>query len=191
MSTRATAVSETTGTAATVSARINAWEPLYLEVLQFLNDEAALLDDERLDDWFKVLADDLVYKMPVRVTRRRGAGSGFFYETGHFDDDYETIRFRIRKYMTIQSSWSTDPPSRTRRFVTNVRVHRTDEPDEFAVTSSVLLTRTRWDEPKVDVVSFQREDVLRRLEATDWRVANRLILIDQSTLSTSNLAIFL
>src|SRR3546814_17490129 len=37
-----------------------------------------------------------------------------------------------------KSAWAEDPPSRTRRLVTNVFVEETDKPAEFVVTSYLL-----------------------------------------------------
>ncbi|MDQ1695779.1 MAG: hypothetical protein QOJ03_1132, partial [Frankiaceae bacterium] len=51
--------------------RVHVGDPLHFEIVEFLEDEAALLDHARLLDWLAVLAPDLVYRMPVRVTRMR------------------------------------------------------------------------------------------------------------------------
>jgi hypothetical protein len=62
------------------TARVDAWDTPYLEVVQFLSDEAALLDADRLEDWLALLAEDISYLMPVRVTRLRNQGTGFSAE---------------------------------------------------------------------------------------------------------------
>ncbi|MGH7857450.1 MAG: hypothetical protein ACREQY_08975, partial [Candidatus Binatia bacterium] len=51
--------------------RIRAGDSVYFEIVEFLEDEAMLLDDFELLAWVDLLADDLVYRVPVRVTRLR------------------------------------------------------------------------------------------------------------------------
>jgi 3-phenylpropionate/cinnamic acid dioxygenase small subunit len=91
---------------------------------------------------------------------------------------------------TTASPWAENPVSRTRRFITNVRVHRTDKDDEFAVTSSILLVRSRYDEDKLGLLSAERNDVIRRTD-DGFRLVSRDILADQATLGLANLAVFL
>ncbi len=50
--------------------------------------------------------------------------------------------------------------------------------------------RSRWDRGAPDLVSAERHDVIRRSDA-GLRLARRDRYVDQSTLGTSNLAIFL
>jgi 3-phenylpropionate/cinnamic acid dioxygenase small subunit len=77
-----------------------------------------------------------------------------------------------------------------RRIVGNVLVHETANPDEYAATSSLIVTRSRMDGTVPDVISAQRRDIVRR--APDgWRLAQRQILLDHTILGTSNLAVFL
>jgi len=172
------------------SARVPSGDPLYNEIVDFLYDEAALLNENRLTEWVELLADDLRYRMPIRETLSRRDGPGFDPRAGHFDDDLPSIRLRVRRLLETKSAFAEDPPSRSRRFVTNVVVRRTNPADEYAVTSDLLLTRSRWDATTYDLVSASREDVLRRTDGA-WKLARRTILVDQATLGTPNLAIFL
>jgi 3-phenylpropionate/cinnamic acid dioxygenase small subunit len=170
--------------------RIRAREALYMDILDFLYDEAACLDDERLEEWLTLLASDISYFMPVRATRMRKDGAGFSSEYGHFDESYASLRFRVAKLAT-PSSWGEDPPSRVRRLVTNVRVHSTDRDDEFHVMSGLLLARNRGTATKTDLITAERRDILRRSDETNFKIAARRILVDQSIIATGNLAIFL
>jgi 3-phenylpropionate/cinnamic acid dioxygenase small subunit len=169
--------------------KVRAREPEYLDVLEFLNDEAAALDDDRLEDWLGMLAEDMRYFAPVRVTKRRGEGSGVSESMGHFDDTLAMLALRVHRVRTSKSAWAEDPPARTRRFVTNVRVFRTANEHEFRVTSNLLLAHSRFDVADLGLIAARRTDLLRR-RGDDWRIADRVILIDQSTLS-SYLSIFL
>src|SRR6266545_5950809 len=122
-------------TAVETGARVRASQPLYGEILDFLIDEAALLDDDKHLEWLELLADDVTYKMPVRKTLYRRDGRGFDERNAHFDDDRLSLGLRVRRSVEIVSAYDRDPAPRIRRLVTNVVVHETDEPDEWAVTS--------------------------------------------------------
>ena len=49
---------------------------LYLEIATFLFDEADLLDSGRFEEWLELLADDVVYEMPLTLTTRTRSRSG-------------------------------------------------------------------------------------------------------------------
>jgi 3-phenylpropionate/cinnamic acid dioxygenase small subunit len=106
-----------------------------------------------------------------------------------YHDDYRSIMGRILR-LSGKSAWAEDPPSRTRRLVTNVFVEETDKSDEFVVTSYLLLTRSRFKDHHVDIISGERRDVLRLGEA-GFKLARREVIIDQAVLGTPNLAVFL
>lgn len=74
--------------------------------------------------------------------------------------------------------------------MTNVFVEETAKPDEFVVTSYLLLTRSRFKDTHVDVISGERRDVLR-LGETGFKLARREVILDQAVLGTPNLAVFL
>jgi 3-phenylpropionate/cinnamic acid dioxygenase small subunit len=109
---------------------------------------------------------------------------------GHFDDDINSIKIRVRRVLHTESAYAEDPPSRVRRFVSNVTIHETDTAGEYAVTSYLLALRNRWDAPNYDTISAAREDVIRT-GGDGLKIARRRILIDQALLGTPNLAIFL
>lgn len=163
-------------------------DPQYFEVMEFLIREAELLDGNRFREWLRCLADDLVYTMPVRMTLKRAAGAGFSDTMSHFDDTLSSITQRVKRLET-QSAWAEDPPSRTRRFVSNVRVERVGN-DELKVASYLLTLRNRLDTPSFQIISAERKDVLRRTE-NGLKLVKREILVDQSSLGVENLGIFL
>jgi 3-phenylpropionate/cinnamic acid dioxygenase small subunit len=170
--------------------RLRASEPVYLDLLGFLWDEASTLDKNDLAGWLDFLDPHILYTMPVRVTRRRDTGSEFHAAMMHLDEEYSSLKFRVKRFLETQA-WSEDPPSRTRRFVTGVRVYKTDTDGDYDVSSSLLLTRTQDDDYRVDIVTAEREDRIRLGDNHAPRLVRRQILIDQSTVGTPNLAIFL
>jgi len=56
------------------------------------------------------------------------------------------------------------------------------------VHSRFIVYRARL-ETDIDLIAGKRTDVIRR-EAAGWKIARRLILIDQSTLTARNLTTF-
>jgi 3-phenylpropionate/cinnamic acid dioxygenase small subunit len=163
-------------------------DALLRRVAAFLYHEAELLDDRRFDDWLLLMSDDVRYRMPLRVTRDDGSGSEFSDTMAHFDEDRHTLEMRIARLRTPMA-WAENPPSRTRHFVTNIRVALDDE-RRIKVRSNVLLYRNRADSADHDLLSAERHDVLCELGGK-LQLAERVILIDQSTLATLNLAVFI
>ena len=161
---------------------------VHYEVSQFLAWEAALLDGQRYAEWFDLMAVDVAYRMAVRPTLARGAAPGPG-AMAHFDDDHYTLSKRVQRLLTDRA-WTEDPPSRTRRFVTNVRVEAGPGDDELRVFSYLLLFRSRLDVRPAEWVSAARADLLRR-SASGLRIAGREITVDEAVLHTQNLAVFL
>ncbi|CAN5337787.1 3-phenylpropionate/cinnamic acid dioxygenase subunit beta [soil metagenome] len=177
--------------AAVAAQRISVGCDSYNRIVEFLYDEAKLLDDLQLREWSALLAEDLLYNAPLRLTRATAHLSETYVRSvQHFHDNYRSIMGRIMRLTGTKSAWAEDPPSRTRRLVTNVRVETTDKPDEFKVISYLLVTRSRFDFDQFDLISAERHDVLRS-NGVSFKLARREILLDQAVLGTPNLGIFL
>jgi phthalate 3,4-dioxygenase beta subunit len=161
----------------------------HLQAHQWLVDEAYLLDAQRYEDWLALVTDDIRYLMPVRVTTALGAGYDCAPGMAHFDENRYSLGRRVARFLT-EHAWTEDPPSRLRHHITNVRTFATRDPEHLFVESGVLLYRSRGDVREPAVLSAGREDVLR-LTADGWRLASRVIAVDDSVLRTQNLAIFL
>ncbi|MDB5483321.1 MAG: bphE [Caulobacteraceae bacterium] len=160
---------------------------LQFDVEQFLYEEAALLDARRYRDWLGLLADDIHYWMPIRRTVTLADIEREFTKQGDmafFDDDREMLEMRVRK-LEAGSAWSEDPPSRSRHFVTNVRITGV-EGDEITVDVCFHLYRTRL-ETEVDSWIGRRTDVLRRHGAS-FRLARRHLFLDQTLIRSTNMS---
>lgn len=176
--------------ASSTANRVHVGAPVYNQILEFLYEEASLLDQIKLQEWGARLASDLIYSAPLRETRGSSHQAATYVRSmQHFHDDYRSVMGRILR-LSGKSAWAEDPPSRTRRLVTNVMVETTAKPDEFAVASYLLVTRSRFNFDQFDLISAERHDVLRR-DGTSFKLARREILLDQAVLGTPNLAIFL
>lgn len=160
----------------------------------FLYHEARLLDDRRVSEWFDLVTEDIDYRVPVRTTRERSADSEFSDQAYHLKEDYGSLRVRINR-LENDFAWSENPPSRTRRFVSNVTVMgmRTEHTDrEIDVRSNLLVHRVQEDETSPDLLSAERRDTLRRTDDGDgFRLAARTVLLDHTVLPTDSLSILL
>jgi 3-phenylpropionate/cinnamic acid dioxygenase small subunit len=162
---------------------------IYNRILETLYDEAAALDERRFDDWVAMLASDLIYTAPIRLTRTGPNRDRDIMRTMmHFDDTYQSILMRTGRLS--KSAWAEDPPSRTRRFVTNMRVAEAEAPDEYEVVSYLYLTRSRGESPEMETTTAERRDVWRFVDGK-YKLSKREIILDQATLSMSNLAVFI
>jgi 3-phenylpropionate/cinnamic acid dioxygenase small subunit len=160
---------------------------LQYEVEQFLYAEAALLDARRYRAWLSLVADDIHYWMPIRRTVTNSELDREFTKPGdmaYFDDDRELLEMRVKK-LEAGSAWSEDPPSRSRHFVSNVRVLDVAG-DEVTVEACFHLYRTRLN-TDIDTWVGRRVDVLRR---TDGRflLARRHLFLDQTVIQSTNMS---
>jgi 3-phenylpropionate/cinnamic acid dioxygenase small subunit len=160
----------------------------HYEVSMFLHHEAELLDAQRYEDWLELMSEDVRYRMPVRLTVTRDEGSDRLGQMDHFDEDHYGLRMRVERLLG-KHAWTEDPPSRTRRFVTNIRA--TDAgASGLRVRSYLLLFRSRLDVRPPEWLSAERDDVLRRCP-DGFRIASRDIQVDEAVLRTENLAVLL
>lgn len=171
-----------------VAALVPTNSPLYAECVGWLFEEAELLDGNDFYTWLERLAPDLHYTMPVRATVKRADGPGILRGNHHFDETLGTLTVRARRFLEA-TEYAEDPPSRMRRFVSNIRV-RDDGSGELDVRSYLLVLRSRFDSPQFEIICAERRDVLRRTD-DGLKLARREIIVDQSTLGTVNLALFL
>jgi 3-phenylpropionate/cinnamic acid dioxygenase small subunit len=159
-----------------------------MSATSFLNSEAEYLDDNRLDRWVGLLHPTLRYEIPLRVTRERSAGPGFVAGSYHMKETYESLLRRVER-LSSDFAWAEDPPSRTRRLVSNIRA-AAGRADELQVKSNTLLHRSRYDSVAFVLLAYERHDTLIK-EDQDWRLRERRVLLDHSTLPVHNLALFL
>ncbi len=160
---------------------------LQFAVEQFLFEEAALLDARRYRDWLGLIADDIHYWMPIRRTVSLADIDREFTKPGDmafFDDTRETLEMRVKK-LEAGSAWSEDPPSRSRHFVSNVRVMSV-EGEEITLDVGFHLYRTRLN-TEVDSWVGRRTDVLRR-HGESFLLARRHIFLDQTVIQSTNMS---
>ena len=160
---------------------------LQYEVEQFLYAEAALLDARRYREWLALVAEDIHYWMPIRRNVARADLEREFTRPGDmafFDDDHEMLEMRVKK-LEASSAWSEDPPSRSRHYVSNVRIVDV-EGDDVSVEACFHLHRSRLNSEEGDWTG-RRVDVLRRTNGT-FLLARRHLFLDQTVILTTNMS---
>jgi 3-phenylpropionate/cinnamic acid dioxygenase small subunit len=146
-------------------------------------EEAELLDNNQMREWLALLAPEIEYLMPVRVTRERSAGPGFRPDSFHMREDMGSIRARIERLET-EYAWAEDPPSRLRRFVSNFRIRPGEDEDEIRALTNVLVFRGRYDLPSFELICAERRDILQRTSDGGLLLARREVLLDHTSVGT-------
>ena len=168
---------------------ISSGSETYASVLDFLYHEAELLDDRRHQEWLALVTPDIAYRAPVRVTTAHTLATSYLPTMDHFNEDRYSLTKRVERFET-DHAWAEDPPSRTRRFITNVRCWHGDGGGEVIARCNLMLFRSRGDVTPPDLLSARRTDVLRA-SGHAFLLARREILLDESVVRTQNLAVFL
>jgi 3-phenylpropionate/cinnamic acid dioxygenase small subunit len=159
------------------------------EVREWYYREADLLDDQDLHEWLDLCEDDIEYVVPVRVTRERGAEQSEFSNFSNiFKEDHMSLDARVRRF-DKEYAWSENPPTRMRRYVTNIRFKRIED-EEIEVNSNILIYRSKEDEVEADIIAGVRKDVLRRGD-DGLKLAKRRVELDHTVLDTRPLSTFL
>lgn len=165
------------------------------EISEFLYQEARLLDERLWEQWLALWTPDATYSMPTRRTQEptsesRGVDDELTPPGGAwwFDDSMTSLETRVIKLRTGKA-WAEEPPSRTRRFVTNVELLGIDHDDGVLVRSNLLLYRGRRDSD-VEWFSCARRDSISRA-ADGLRLSARSVIIDSNVVLADNLVLFL
>lgn len=171
---------------------------LRAECEDFLYHTAELLDDRHLTDWHDLVTEDIAYRVPIRTTRERSNRDEFSDTAYHMKDDWGTLKVRSER-MENDFAWSEDPPTRTRRQVSNVRITGVDS-DEIQLKNNLVIVRSRKDETEAEFLSMERRDTLRVTEGgyvprggqePGLKLAHRRVLLDHTVLPTDSLSIIL
>ena len=110
------------------------------QIEDFLYEEAALLDAWQLQEWLALLTEDATYEVPSTDTPDGDARTTLFI----IADNIERIRSRVHQLLG-KSAWAENPPSRTRRLISNVRI-REVEGETIRVTANFAVYRMRFEQ---------------------------------------------
>lgn len=165
-------------------------ESRYNAVKHFLIEEAHLLDENLFAEWLDLLADEIIYTVPVRQSLSRDDGRGFYPGMNWIYDDLGSLKFKLKRNLESDSAFAEDPPTRTRRFISNVRLFETENQDEYFVQCSVLLRRNRADHAISDEISGRRDDIIRSTP-DGMKLVRRIVWLDHAVLGMSNFAVLI
>jgi p-cumate 2,3-dioxygenase subunit beta len=153
------------------------------EVEDFLYHEADLLDSWKLDDWLALCTEDVVYYVPPND--KPDADHRFTLFT--VADDAVRLRERIIR-LKDPNCHAEFPPSRTRRFISNVRITGV-EGDAISVAANFAIFRHRRGEPPREFIGRYRYKLRRRDGAL--KIAERRAILDAEELGALGSVSFL
>ena len=172
-----------------------AYFELKQDIEEFLYQEADLLDGRKFRDWLDLLAEDLVYFMPIRRNVKFGEhderentrqGEGISW----FDEDKWTVTKRVEQILT-GVHYAEEPLSRVTHMVSNIRLldvkPSAEKPEEVTVGSRFLVYQSRVEYENYTFIG-RRTDILRR-HGESWLIARRELILEQNVLMAKNLSI--
>ncbi len=143
------------------------------EVENFLVREAALLDEWRLDDWLALFTEDARYMVPATDLPTADPKETLAI----INDDMARLRGRVER-LKSRHAHREFPWSRTRRFITNVRIKEIVG-EEILVNASFLVYRIR--SGQVDPLIGSYVYTLRRVDGA-LKIATRKAVLDLEAL---------
>lgn len=110
------------------------------QIEDFLYEEAALLDEWRLDEWLDLLTEDATYEVPSTDMPDGDPKTTLSL----IADDITRIRSRVKQLLG-KTAWAENPRSRTRRLISNVRI-REVKGETIYVTANFVVYRMRFEQ---------------------------------------------
>jgi len=143
------------------------------QIEDFLYDEAALLDEWRLDKWLELLTDDASYYVPSTDMPDSDHRTTLFL----IADDAVRLRSRVKQLLG-KSAHAETPRSRTRRLISNVRIRGRDG-ETLQVTANFVVYRMRYE--LVDTYVGRYEYTLVQRDGT-LKIKERKAILDLEAL---------
>jgi p-cumate 2,3-dioxygenase beta subunit len=147
--------------------------PALREVVEdFLYQEAALLDAWRLDEWLALFTADGRYLVPTTDLPDGDPQKDLVF----IDDDMVRLRARVER-LKSRHGHREYPSSRTRRFISNIRIKAED--GGIFVSSSFLVYRFRMGESSPYVGCYEHR--LKRVNG-ELKILHRKAVLDMEAL---------
>lgn len=148
---------------------------LRLAVEHFLYEEAAHLDNWRLDEWLALFTEDAHYVIPTTDLPNGDPKRDMML----IDDDYVRLQGRVNR-LKSRHAHREYPHSRTRRLITNVRLTRITT-DEVDAEASFVVYRLRA-ELIASYIGLYRYILVRRNNG-EFKIRHRRVELDLERLS--------
>ena len=143
-------------------------------VAAFLYHEAALLDAWKLDEWLALLTEDATYRVPSNDRPQSDPKTALFM----IADDIRRIRARVTR-LKDPHAHAEYPRSRTRRFISNVRIVG-QQP--LRVQANFIVYRFRGNDDKREYVGHYRYTLVP--EKGTFRIQSREAILDAMELAS-------
>src|SRR3954452_13490786 len=140
----------------------------------FLYYEAALLDSWQLDEWLALLTEDATYRVPSNDRTDSGPKTALFM----IADDIRRIRARVTR-LKDPHAHAEFPRSRTRRFISNVRIVGQSP---LKVEANFIVYRFRGNDDKREYVGRYRYTLERHGGAL--KIKSREAILDALELAS-------
>src|SRR5262252_9162671 len=118
------------------------WHPVddatYLQIQRFLFREAALLDSRDYASWLALTTDDIRYRVNAMVSRDAGVAA---VDYAIIDEDQVGLKSRIDQISNPRLTRAENPPSMTRRVVSNIEAYDGASAEQFQANSYLLASR--------------------------------------------------
>lgn len=141
-------------------------------VEEFLYQEAALLDAWRLDEWLALFTADGRYLVPTTDLPEGDPRKDLVF----IDDDMVRLRARVER-LKSRHGHREYPSSRTRHFISNIRIKVED--GAILVTSSFIVYRFRMGESSPYIGRYEHR--LKQLDG-ELKIHHRKALLDMEAL---------
>ncbi|MEE2761682.1 MAG: aromatic-ring-hydroxylating dioxygenase subunit beta [Pseudomonadota bacterium] len=146
------------------------------EVEDFLYQEAALLDEWRMDEWLELLTEDARYEVPPNDVPGGASANTLFT----IADDINRIRARLKR-LNNDRAHAEYPHSRTRRMISNVRILDRDG-ERLSVSANFICHRFRRSERIRQYVGQTRYELV--VSGGVLKITRRTVLIDAHELGS-------
>ncbi|MFK7730418.1 MAG: aromatic-ring-hydroxylating dioxygenase subunit beta [Pseudomonadales bacterium] len=168
---------------------------------QFYFHEAQLLDDRQFQQWLALLDERITYVMPSRINvqvdnkmRDQEAMLDIARELEDEDSVGSPLReeniihlsMRVQRAYKI-NSWAENPPARTRRLISNIRINA-HEQQSLSVVSNFILYFARPGSANF-TYSGERHDQLIRNEDS-FKIVKRKVLMDYADIDYPTMGLF-
>lgn len=145
------------------------------KVEDFLYAEADLLDDWQLEEWLQLFDEEHgSYSMPSTDTPDATDPAVTLFLIA---DDMRMLRSRVKQLLS-GTNWAENPPSRTRRLITNVRIHG-EENGVLQVTANFVVFRMRFQNVDNYIGKYHYELLDR---GGDFKILKRHVVLDLEAL---------
>ncbi|AHC51438.1 aromatic-ring-hydroxylating dioxygenase subunit beta [Sulfolobus acidocaldarius SUSAZ] len=150
-------------------------------MVNFLYQEAEMLDERKYKDWFSLLTDDVNYKVYLVDFTSNAELIPIL------DEDKVSLERRVNR-LFVETAWAENPPSHTMRTVSNIMI--IDRKDRsYIVKSNLIFYRDRGDLSPEMIFARRKDEIVKDNER--FKIRYREVIIQDTILKARNLSFIL